>query len=166
MRGAGSTRLAIALLACAIAARPFAVSIGPLLPDIQAELGMGNLLSGFMGMVTVICLGVFAPTGVQLAAALRPRRVLGVALALIVTFGAARALVPNVATLIVPVAEATGGGARARWRCPSLSWPRASSATSCSALTLRPGPSGVGRWRCRGAAVWPGSSRSSSASSP
>ena len=94
-------RLALALLACAIAARPLAVSVGPLLPDIQADLGMSPFVSGLLGMVPVICLGLFAPLGVGLALRLRPRPALGIALALIVAFGAARAVSPDVPTLIV-----------------------------------------------------------------
>lgn len=93
-------RLAIGLLACAIAARPLAVSVGPILPDVQDDLAMSPFLGGVLGMVPIICLGIFAPAGVRLASAIRPRRALGVALILIVAFGAARALAPDVVSLI------------------------------------------------------------------
>jgi CP family cyanate transporter-like MFS transporter len=94
------TRLAIALLLCAVAARPLAVSVGPILPDIQADLAMSPFVSGVLGMVPVICLGLFAPVGARLASVLRPRTALGIALALIVAFGAARAVAPTTVTLI------------------------------------------------------------------
>jgi MFS transporter, CP family, cyanate transporter len=97
----GRTRLALALLACAIAARPLAVSVGPILPDIQADLGMSALASGILGMVPVLCLGIFAPAGVALATVLRPRSALVVALGLIVAFGVARAAAPDVVSLLV-----------------------------------------------------------------
>jgi CP family cyanate transporter-like MFS transporter len=95
------TRLALALCACAIAARPLAVSIGPVLPDIQRDLAMGQVVSGLVGTVPVVCLGLFAPVGVMLAGRLRPRIALGIALALVVVFGAARAAAPGVQVLVL-----------------------------------------------------------------
>jgi len=100
LRPRGDLRLAAALFACAIAARPLAVSVGPILPSIQLDLDMGPVASGILGMMPVIFLGIFAPVGVGLAALLRPRLALGVALALVVAFGAARAVAPDAVTLI------------------------------------------------------------------
>lgn len=94
------TRLALALFACALAVRPLAVSVGPLLPDIQADLGMSPVVSGLLGTVPIICLGLFAPVGAWLAGRVKPRPALGIALALALVFGAARAAAPNVALLV------------------------------------------------------------------
>jgi CP family cyanate transporter-like MFS transporter len=94
------TRLALALFAAALAVRPLAVSVGPLLPSMQADLGMSPVVSGLLGTVPIICLGLFAPVGAWLAGRLRPRPALGLALVLVVLFGAARAGAPNVEVLV------------------------------------------------------------------
>ncbi len=94
------TKLALALFASALAVRPLAVSVGPLLPAMQEDLGMGSVVAGLLGTVPIICLGLFAPVGAWLAGRLRPRPALGLALALVVLFGAARAAAPNVALLV------------------------------------------------------------------
>ena len=101
---AGSIRLAIALLLCAVAVRPLAVSLGPVLPDISVDLGLSALLVGVVGMLPVICLGLFAPLGVVLANRLRPEGALAVALGVAVAFGAARAFAPDPGTLLAMTA--------------------------------------------------------------
>ena len=72
-------RLAAALTLCAIAVRPLAVSLGPIIPDIQSDLGAGEFLAGLVGMVPIVCLGLFAPIGVRLTDRLRPESALAVA---------------------------------------------------------------------------------------
>jgi CP family cyanate transporter-like MFS transporter len=94
-------RLAFALLLCAVAVRPLAVSLGPLLPGIQDDLGASSFAAGLVGMLPVVCLGVFAPVGARLASRIRPEAALAVALALAVGFGAARAFAPSVLALVV-----------------------------------------------------------------
>lgn len=94
-------RLAAALTLCAIAVRPLAVSLGPIIPDIQSDLGAGEFLAGLVGMVPIVCLGLFAPIGVRLTDRLRPESALAVALCLTIGFGAARAFAPDVTWLIL-----------------------------------------------------------------
>jgi len=94
-------RVALALLLCAIAVRPLAVSLGPLLPGIQADIGISPFVAGLLGMLPVVCLGLFAPVGVALTRRVRPEMALALALFLAVTFGAARAAAPSVLALVV-----------------------------------------------------------------
>ncbi len=96
-----TTRLALALLLCAVAVRPLAVSLGPILPDIQDDVGVSAVLAGLLGMVPVVCLGLFAPLGVTLTRHVRPETALAIALGLAVGFGAARAIAPDVGWLLV-----------------------------------------------------------------
>ena len=96
-----TSRLAFALLLCAVAVRPLAVSLGPILPDIQDDVGVSAVLAGLLGTVPVVCLGLFAPLGVTLTRHVRPETGLAIALGLAIGFGAARAIAPDVGWLLV-----------------------------------------------------------------
>jgi CP family cyanate transporter-like MFS transporter len=98
---ASTARLGLALLACALAVRPLAVSIGPLLPEIQRDIGLSDGASGIVGMLPVVCLGLFAPVGVALATRIRPARALAVALAIALLSGIARAASPTPVVLML-----------------------------------------------------------------
>jgi len=59
------------------------------------------VLAGLLGMVPVVCLGLFAPLGVTLTRLVRPETALAIALGLAIGFGAARAIAPDVGWLLV-----------------------------------------------------------------
>ncbi|MGH3387844.1 MAG: hypothetical protein ACRDOO_03100, partial [Actinomadura sp.] len=55
-------RLGLALLlitAIAVNLRPAVVGVGPLLPEIRADLGMGSAAAGALTTLPVLCFGVF-----------------------------------------------------------------------------------------------------------
>ena len=76
--------------------RPQIVGIGPLIDEIQEDLGASHAVAGLLGTIPVLCMGLFAPVAAALAALLGLRRAMAVALACIGAFGVARALVPSV----------------------------------------------------------------------
>ncbi|HET8528543.1 MAG TPA: MFS transporter [Gaiellaceae bacterium] len=84
----------------ALALRPQLVGIGPLIPSIQRELGGSHAVTGLLGTIPVLCMGVFAPTGAFLSRRVGSRRALAVALAAIGAFGVARLALANLAWLI------------------------------------------------------------------
>lgn len=97
--------LLAALFVVTLALRPQLVGIGPLLPRIQAELGVSHGFLGLLTTIPVLCMGLFAPLGPFVAARLGPRRALGACVATIVAFGLVRVVVPGP----VPIVLATVG---------------------------------------------------------
>ena len=69
----GLTLLA-ALFVAALALRPQLVGVGPLLPDIQDDLGVSHAVAGLLGTIPVLCMGVFAPAAARIAAPRPPAR--------------------------------------------------------------------------------------------
>ena len=53
--------LLAALLLAAVALRPQLVGAGPLIPDIQDDLGTSHSVAGLLGTIPVLCMGLFAP---------------------------------------------------------------------------------------------------------
>jgi MFS transporter, CP family, cyanate transporter len=95
-----SLRLLIGLFAVTLALRPQIVGIAPLLPRIQAELGVAHWVAGLLSTIPVICMGLFAPLGPWVASHLGPRRALAACLLSIVLFGLARAASPAVVAVM------------------------------------------------------------------
>jgi CP family cyanate transporter-like MFS transporter len=93
--------LLAALFLAALTLRPQLVGIGPLIPSIQADLGMSHAVAGLLGTIPVLCMGVFAPPAAYLSQRLGSRHALAAALALIGCFGIARVLVPGAALLLL-----------------------------------------------------------------
>ena len=52
-----------ALLLAAVALRPQLVGAGPLIPDIQDDLGVSHAVAGLVATIPVLCMGLFAPLG-------------------------------------------------------------------------------------------------------
>jgi CP family cyanate transporter-like MFS transporter len=57
--------LAAGLVAAALALRPQLTAIGPLLPRIQADLGVGHAAAGLLATVPVLCMGLFGLTAAR-----------------------------------------------------------------------------------------------------
>ncbi|HEY8817645.1 MAG TPA: MFS transporter [Candidatus Limnocylindrales bacterium] len=85
----------VALLAIALIFRPQVIAIGPLLPSIQAGLGMSHGLAGALSAIPVLCMGIFAPLGPRLARRLGARWALAACAVLVIVFGLVRLVVPG-----------------------------------------------------------------------
>lgn len=85
-----------ALFLAALALRPQIVGIGPLLPEIQHDLGTSHAVAGLLGTIPVLCMGLFAPLAAYLAGRIGTGVAIAGALALIAVFGLGRAVVPGV----------------------------------------------------------------------
>jgi CP family cyanate transporter-like MFS transporter len=87
--------MVLGLFIASLTLRPQLLAIGPLLPLIRDDLGLPASLGGLLTTIPVLCMGVFAPVGPQIAARLGPRAGFAVCMALIGGFGVVRALAPS-----------------------------------------------------------------------
>ena len=104
----------VALFAASLALRPQILAVGPLLPLIRADLELPAGIAGLLTTIPVLCMGVFAPIGPQIAARLGPRTALAACLAVIAGAGLVRALAPGVplillATFVIGIAIGVSG---------------------------------------------------------
>jgi CP family cyanate transporter-like MFS transporter len=84
-----------ALVLAGTALRPQALIIGPLVGEVQADLGMSHGVAGLLGTIPVLCMGLLAPLGPVLAASVGPKVGTTVCVALVAVFGVARAFLPE-----------------------------------------------------------------------
>jgi MFS transporter, CP family, cyanate transporter len=89
------------LFLAALALRPQLVGVGPLIPEIQADLDVSHAVAGLLGTIPVLCMGVFAPPGPHLARLLGTRASIAACLGTIALFGTARAIAPEAAAVIL-----------------------------------------------------------------
>jgi CP family cyanate transporter-like MFS transporter len=90
-----------ALVLVGTALRPQALIIGPLVGQVQAELGMSHAVAGLLSTIPVLCMGFLAPLGPVLAASVGPKRGTAICVTLVGVFGVARALLPDTATVLL-----------------------------------------------------------------
>ncbi len=103
----------VALFLAALTLRPQIVGVGPLVPEIQDDLGTSHAVAGLLGTIPILCMGLFAPLGAYLAGRIGTRRSMSIALALIGVFGVLRAVAPSpwlVVLLTWPVGVGMGLG--------------------------------------------------------
>ncbi len=103
--------LLLALFLGALALRPQIVGVGPLLPEIDDDLGVSHAVAGLLGTIPVLCMGLFAPPAAFIAARFGTRAAIGACLAGIAAFGLVRAAVPGaplVLLLTVPIGVGMG----------------------------------------------------------
>jgi CP family cyanate transporter-like MFS transporter len=93
--------LLVALFLAALTLRPQLVGIGPLLPSIQDDLDVTHAVAGLLGTSPVLCMGLFAPPAPYLTARTGSRLAVGAAVAVVGSFGIARALIPGAVGVIV-----------------------------------------------------------------
>jgi MFS transporter, CP family, cyanate transporter len=98
-RGRGLVLLA-ALLLAAVALRPQLVGAGPLIPDIQDDLGTSHAVAGLVGTIPVLCMGLFAPVAGLVSARWGLRAAMAGCLALIALAGLGRAAAPGIVVLL------------------------------------------------------------------
>jgi CP family cyanate transporter-like MFS transporter len=89
-----------ALFVVTLALRPQLVGLGPLLPQIQDELGVSHAVVGLLTTIPVLCMGIFAPLGPVIAARFGTRRTLAICVSGIVLFGLLRAAVPGAIAVV------------------------------------------------------------------
>ena len=71
------------------------IAIGPLLPSIQAGLGISHGVAGALSAIPVLCMGIFAPLAPALARRLGARWALAACAGLVIAFGLLRLAVPG-----------------------------------------------------------------------
>ncbi len=87
--------LLAALFVASLALRPQLVGVGPLLPDIEADLGVSHAVAGLLGTIPVLCMGVFAPAAAPLTAWASLRTAIAVCVFGVAALGLARAAAPD-----------------------------------------------------------------------
>src|SRR5512134_1780537 len=73
-----------------LAMRPQLVGIGPLLPQIQSDLGVSFGVVGLLTAIPVLLMGLFAPLGPWVAGRIGPRDAVALCMVAIVGFGLLR----------------------------------------------------------------------------
>jgi MFS transporter, CP family, cyanate transporter len=98
-----------ALFLGALALRPQLVGVGPLLPEIDDDLGVSHAVAGLLGTIPVLCMGLFAPPAAYVAGRLGTRAAIAACLAAIAGFGLLRAAAPG-APLVLALTFPIGVG--------------------------------------------------------
>lgn len=97
--GLGRTLLALVLVGLAL--RTPILVIGPIVGQVQTDLGMSHAVAGLLGTIPVLCMGLLAPFGPVLAASIGPRLGAAACVAFIGTFGLVRAMAPETTSVLV-----------------------------------------------------------------
>jgi MFS transporter, CP family, cyanate transporter len=97
----GLARTAIALFIVSLGLRPQIVAIGPLVPQIQADLLISHAVVGLLATIPVLCMGVFALVGPWVGRRLGPERAIAAGVGAIALFGLLRAAAPDAITILV-----------------------------------------------------------------
>ena len=108
--------LLAALFVASLALRPQLVGVGPLLPEIEADLGVSHAVAGLLSTIPVICMAVFAPAAAPLTAWASLRTAIAACVFGVAAFGLARAAAPG-AGLVLALTLPLGSGSRWRARC-------------------------------------------------
>jgi CP family cyanate transporter-like MFS transporter len=90
-----------ALVLVGLTFRTQALIIGPLVGQVQADLGMSHGVAGLLSTIPVLAMGLLAPLGPVLAGSIGPKLGVAVCVALVVVFGIARGLLPDTTTVLV-----------------------------------------------------------------
>lgn len=101
IRPDGLGRTLLALLLVGLALRTPILVIGPIVGQLQTDLGMSHAVAGLLGTIPVLCMGLLAPFGPVLAASIGPRLGAAACVALIGTFGLIRAVAPETTSVLL-----------------------------------------------------------------
>lgn len=94
-------RLVLAgIVLAALALRPQIIAIGPLADAIDSDLGVSHAVTGLLGTIPLLCMGLFAPAAGPLAARVGATRAMTLVLLTIGIAGIARAVAPGAAGVI------------------------------------------------------------------
>ena len=105
--------LLVGLFVAALVYRPQLVGIGPLVPEIQASLGVSHAMVGLLVTIPVLCFGLFSPLAPVLAGRIGALHAISVSVALIGLAGLCRVFVPGLIgilamTLLIGVGMGVG----------------------------------------------------------
>jgi MFS transporter, CP family, cyanate transporter len=89
-----------ALFVAGLAFRAPILVVGPLLKDVQADLGMNHSVAGLLSSIPVLCMALLAPLGPVLAASIGPRAAVAACIAATAGFGLLRAVAPDALTVV------------------------------------------------------------------
>jgi CP family cyanate transporter-like MFS transporter len=109
VRARAGIALLAALFVASLALRPQLVGVGPLLPEIEADLGVSHAVAGLLSTIPVLCMAAFAPAAAPLTAWTSLRTAIAACVFGIAAFGLGRAAAPGagpVLVLTVPVGVA------------------------------------------------------------
>jgi CP family cyanate transporter-like MFS transporter len=98
---ASTLRIVAALVLIGTALRPQALIVGPLVAQIQADLGMSHGIAGLLSTIPVLCMGFLAPLGPVLSGSIGPRLGAALCVLLIAVFGVLRAFLPDAVTVLI-----------------------------------------------------------------
>jgi CP family cyanate transporter-like MFS transporter len=90
-----------ALILVGTAFRTQALIIGPLVGQVQGELGMSHAVAGLLSTIPVLCMGFLAPLGPVLAASVGPKWAVAICAALVGAFGILRSILPDSTTVLL-----------------------------------------------------------------
>ncbi|MEO9324587.1 MFS transporter [Nocardioides sp. C4-1] len=168
-RSPGRALVLLGIVVLALNLRPAAVSIGPVLDDVRAGLGMSGTEAGVLTALPVVAFAIFGSVASRLAEAVGPHRLVAVALVAVTAGQLARTRVDTVWAFLALSLVALAGMATANVVLPSLvrrhfpdqvgtmtavySTALAVGLTSASVLTVPIGGSGADGWRT-GLAAW------------
>ncbi len=88
------------IVLAALALRPQIIAIGPLVDAIDSDLGVSHTVTGLLGTIPLLCMGLFAPAAGPLAARVGATRAMTLVLLTIGIAGIARSLAPGAAGVI------------------------------------------------------------------
>jgi len=94
-------RIVGALILAGTALRTQALIVGPLVGNVQADLGMSHGIAGLLSTIPVLCMGFLAPLGPVLAGSLGPRMGTALCILFIAVFGVLRAFLPDAAMVLL-----------------------------------------------------------------
>lgn len=102
---AGPTRdgltVVAALFVAGLVFRVPILVVGPLLKDVQADLGMSHSVAGLLSSIPVLCMAFLAPVGPVLAASIGPRAAVAGCIVATAGFGLLRALAPGALPVVL-----------------------------------------------------------------
>jgi len=98
---AGVGRLLAGLVLVGLALRTQVLAIGPMVGELQADLGMSHAVAGLLGTIPVLCMGILAPLGPVLAGSVGPRLGIAACVAIVGIFGLIRAFMPESASVLL-----------------------------------------------------------------
>ncbi len=119
-RRAGQVLVVVGIVVLAVNLRPAAVSVGPVLDEIRAGLGMSGTAAGVLTSLPVVAFAGFGALAPRLAALLGPHRVTVLALAAVVVGLLGRSLADSVPLFLALSLLALAGMATGNVVMPSL----------------------------------------------
>ena len=91
----------VGLFVASLALRPQIIGVGPLLPQVKADLAISHTVEGLLSTIPVLCMGLFAPVAALLASRIGARTAIAGAVALIAAGGMLRVASPQAAVLLL-----------------------------------------------------------------